>query len=78
MLGVAAMLVMPGKRKFAGAARFALLLSATVCFASCGGSSGGGSHTNPNGTPAGTYSVTVTAVGGSLMPKATTLTLIVN
>jgi hypothetical protein len=79
VLGLAGILLMPRKRKFADAAWFALLVGATVCFASCGGSSGGGgSHTNPNGTPAGTYNVTVSAVGGSMLAKTTTVILVVN
>jgi hypothetical protein len=78
VLGLFGVLMTLNKRKLAGAARFALLLGATVCFASCGGSGGGGSHTNPNGTPAGTYTVNVSAVGGSMLTKTTTVTLVVN
>ena len=51
------------------------LLSVSWVVASCGGGSAG---RNPNGTPAGSYTVTVSATGESGRAKSATLNLIVN
>jgi hypothetical protein len=54
----------------------ALLLIFLV--AGCGSSSsGGGTTVNPNGTPAGTYAITVTGTSGSSI-QSTSVTLVVN
>jgi hypothetical protein len=52
-----------------------LPLMLALLFSGCGGGSGG-SHTNPDGTPAGTYKLSVTATMGSTA-QATVLTLVV-
>jgi hypothetical protein len=51
-----------------------LLLLAAGCGSS--GNSGGGGTTNPNGTPAGRYTITVTGTSGSTT-QSTTVTLVV-
>lgn len=43
--------------------------------AGCGGSSGGGTTTNPNGTPAGTYTITVNGTPSSGTAQQITITL---
>ena len=53
----------------AGAA-LALIVLSVALWASCGGGSSGGAQSNP-GTPAGTYSLTISATGGSLTHTAT-------
>jgi Domain of unknown function (DUF1929)/IPT/TIG domain len=82
MLGI---VVLPGLREstFKRSARRYLLLAPLtllLLLASCGGGSssmgGGGGQPNPNGTPAGTYHLTVQAVSGSTT-QTTPLTLIV-
>jgi hypothetical protein len=85
MLG---MVLLPTMRSSkASAARYLRLapLTLLLLLASCGGggmgsggsgTSGGGSQTNPNGTPAGTYTLNVTATSGTASQTAT-LTLIV-
>jgi hypothetical protein len=47
--------------------RMAILLALVTLFAACGASS---VQNNPNATPAGTYTLTVTATSGSLMQTA--------
>jgi hypothetical protein len=55
----------------------ALTLLLVVFVAGCGSSSGsGGSTVNPNGTPAGTYTITVTGSSGATT-QATTIILVV-
>ncbi len=53
----------------------ALLLIGSFAGSSCGGSSA--SRLNPNGTPAGSYTVTVSANGASKVPRTAKLSLIV-
>jgi hypothetical protein len=71
------MVVGPGLRivgpKFLQRALLMLLLFLVSCG---GGGSSVGSHSNPNGTPAGTYTLSVTATSGSTT-QAMPLTLIV-
>jgi VCBS repeat protein len=52
-----------------------LLIGSFVCI-SCGGSSSS-TQTNPNGTPAGSYTVTLSATGASKIPRTASLSLIV-
>jgi len=54
-----------------------LLLFGLLVGVSCGGGSGG-AQPNPNGTPAGTYTIMVSAIGASKSAKTTTLSLTVN
>jgi FG-GAP-like repeat len=54
-----------------------LLLFGLLVGVSCGGGSGG-AQLNPNQTPAGTYTITVSAIGASKIVKTTTLSLTVN
>jgi len=63
-----------GRRKRA-LLRLAWLMPLAVSLCACGGGRGGNS-TNPNGTPAGTYALTVTATLGSTS-QTVNLTLIV-
>ncbi len=49
---------------------FAFLLILPACGGGSGGGGGGGGHTDP-GTPAGTYTITVTAASGSITHTAT-------
>lgn len=77
-IGLIAILVVPvdeSQRK-RNRALFALVLVASFLGVSCGGGSGG-VRPNPNGTPAGTYAVTVSATGASKMPRTAKLSLIV-
>ncbi len=63
------------KRSIRSKARFLpLLLVLLLC--SCGGSGGSNSPANPNGTPAGTYNLTINATSGSNTQSAP-LTLVV-
>jgi hypothetical protein len=64
-IGVAGLILLPGVRK-QRSPRMArtLPLWFLVFLASCGGNSG--SKPNPNGTPAGTYTMTLTAAAGGL------------
>ena len=79
MLGIA---VLPrGRAPMRSARRYLRLapLALLLLLASCGGGSiagGGGTNPNPHGTPAGTYTLTVTATSGSAV-QATSLTLVV-
>jgi hypothetical protein len=77
-----------GSRKSTGstkrAARVLRLLSfilvlgfSTLWLASCGGGGGGGGGGNP-GTPAGTYSITVTGAAGPTSGTAGTISLTVS
>jgi hypothetical protein len=54
----------------------AMLFVLPLLFCGCGGSGSTGSQLNPNGTPAGTYNLTVTASSGSAR-QSIPLTLIV-
>jgi hypothetical protein len=54
-----------------------LLLLGLLVGDSCRGGSGGASP-NPNGTPAGTYTIKVSAMGTSKTTKTTTLSFTVN
>jgi hypothetical protein len=55
-----------------------LLLLLVLCVSGCGGSgSSSGRVSNPNGTPAGTYTITVNGISGSTT-QSTTITLLVN
>ena len=57
-------------------ALFALLLIGSFAGISCGGNSSA-PPPNPNGTPAGSYTVTVSATGASKIPRTAKLSLIV-
>ena len=54
---------------------FGLLVISSLLSISCGGN--GTPQPNPNGTPAGSYTVTVSATGASKIPKTAKLSLIV-
>jgi hypothetical protein len=59
------------RRALAGVTLAAMLLLVALGLASCGGGSSGTTTTPPvTGTPAGTYSITVTATSGSLSHQA--------
>jgi len=82
--GLLGMLILPGTRgckslpKYLLVAPFALLLFFTACGGGGGGTGGGQSTTlNPNGTPAGTYTLNVTASSTGAGPQTTSLTLVV-
>lgn len=78
---LAASALAAGKRRALAWAGVGVMIA--ILLASCGGggaSGGGGGRSNP-GTPAGSYTITVTAMGGSGSPAlqhTATLTLIVN
>jgi hypothetical protein len=57
------------RRKLLGLLLLVLMLTGLIFMAACGGSSSGGGGGHP-GTPAGTYTVTVTATSGSLTHTA--------
>jgi len=64
------------KRKLLGFLAGFLFLAVITSLSGCGG--GGGSHNNGNpGTPAGSYTITVNASGGSSIIHSTTVTLTV-
>jgi hypothetical protein len=72
-----------GKRRVLKSALWIVLISAMIFQVSCGGGSSssgssgsGGSTANPNGTPAGTYTLTVQAVLGSTT-NSSTISLVV-
>jgi hypothetical protein len=69
------------RKKLFGCLLLGLLLSGLILMPACGGSSGGGGggHGSP-GTPAGTYTITVsgTASGATQTGTSPSLTLIVN
>lgn len=77
MLAVGLLLALPATRGRSTARRIAMA-STLLMLAGCGGGGdeGGGDDTNPNGTPAGTYTITVTATSGSLV-RTTQITLVV-
>jgi hypothetical protein len=53
-----------------------MLLALLVTVPACGGGGGGSHHTQDPGTPVGTYTVTVTAAGGSISQQGSfTLTV---
>ncbi len=69
-----------GRRKRVGYLAGLVLLVCGLAV-SCGGSGGGGSGgpvPNPNGTPAGSYTVTVSAVGNGSIAQSVIVTLNVN
>jgi hypothetical protein len=76
MFGALGIFALPGKRRFAETSRVLLVVFASAFFASCGGGASA-PQTNPNGTPAGSYTVTVSATGGSNIPRTAQVTLIV-
>jgi hypothetical protein len=66
------------RKRLLGILLLCMVLAGLVFMAACGGSSsssGGGGGTG--GTPAGTYTVTVTGTSGSLAQQTTTFTLTV-
>jgi len=63
-------------RRYIWLAPLTLLLFLVSCGGNASNSSGGGQQPNPNGTPAGSYTLTVTAISGSAT-QASSLTLIV-
>ena len=78
MLGI---VVLPGTRSKRSVRRYLWLapLTLSLFLASCGGggsAAAGGQQPNPNGTPVGTYTLTVNATSGSTT-EATSLTLAV-
>jgi hypothetical protein len=76
ILGILALLYKRERPRFAYPVCF--LLFVTLALASC---TGGGSSTpppNPNGTPAGAYTVTISATGGSNIAKTAKVSLTVN
>lgn len=77
VFGLLGILSLPGKRKFPRISRLGLLIFASTLFVSCGGGSNG-LQSNPNGTPAGSYIVTVSASGGSNLQQSTKVSLIVD
>ncbi len=64
------------QRKFAGYLTITLFVAGMIGMSSCGGSGGG---SNGNGTPAGTYTITITGkfVGGTTLTHTKQLTLVV-
>jgi len=78
-LGVLMVFAVPSKRKgkLSGLLVSLLLLCSTLVIGCTGGGSSG-PQPNPNGTPAGTYSVIVSATGGSNIAKTVKVTLTVN
>ncbi len=79
LFGVLTILAVPSKRKGRLTALvFSLLLFGSTLAVSCSGGGSSGPKPNPNGTPAGAYSVTVSATGGSNMAKTVKVTLTVN
>jgi hypothetical protein len=65
LLGLTGLLAVRHRRRVATVATTAIVLTLALCFACGGGSSSSTTHTAP-GTPAGTYTATVTATSGSL------------
>lgn len=66
--------VAPGRRRW-GALFGLMVVALLVALPACGGG-GGGSHQQDPGTPAGTYTITITATAGSLSEQGTfTLTV---
>ena len=74
--GLLGILIAPGGRRKKLGFFFGLILLASLTAVSCGGA--GAPPPNPNGTPAGSYAVTVSATGNSNVPQSTKITLNVN
>lgn len=60
------------------AAVFCVILFGSTLAVGCGGGGSTGPQPNPSGTPAGAYTVSVSATGGSNIAKTTNVSLIVN
>lgn len=74
--GLLRILIAPGERNRNNLGFFfGLILLASLTAVSCGA---GSPPSNPNGTPAGSYAVTVTATGDSGVPQSTKVSLNVN
>jgi hypothetical protein len=56
----------------------AALLSFLLALVNCGGGGGGSSGGAPTGTPAGVYTLTISAAGPGALSHSVTVTLIVN
>jgi hypothetical protein len=65
-----------GTRRLVPQLLLAMLLVMTAGLAACGGGGGASAQINSNGTPAGTYSILVTASSGTVA-HSTTVTLTV-
>jgi hypothetical protein len=77
-LGVLPIFAAPLRQSRRGCKLFAvLLLFGLLVGVSCSSGSGG-AQPNPNGTPAGTYTITVSALGASKTARTTALSLTVN
>jgi len=78
VLGVMPIFAAPLRQSRRGCKLFAvLLLFGLLVGVSCSSGSGG-AQPNPNGTPAGTYTITVSALGASKTARTTALSLTVN
>jgi hypothetical protein len=75
-LPLAGIFLLAAPRRRRGALAGLMLVTLLVVVPACGGGGGGGSHQTDPGTPAGTYTVTVTAASGSLSAQGA-FTLIV-
>jgi hypothetical protein len=77
-LGLIPIFAGPLRQSRRGCKLFAvLILFGLLVGVSCSGGSGGAPQ-NPNGTPAGNYTITVSAIGASKTAKTTTISLTVN
>lgn len=77
VFGLLGILSLPLKRKSPRISLLGLPILASALLVSCGGGSSG-PQPNPNGTPAGSYIVTVSASGGSNIPQSTKVGLTVD